>query len=181
MRHGRPVSQITWIFVVLLASKQPSDILPIGAISEIRFRDYAVGDPPRIIAWYKADRDGFEAFMGQSVPDELACTLAMNTLLQAAQQGWALFAMVDQGEETIGFTGLTNISPDRAFGQPHLYIAPPARRYSVRVAKAAERHVAALGVKHFMASVEYGNRRGLALIKRLGYQEVPRKSFLKEL
>jgi hypothetical protein len=167
--------------VVLLASKQPSDILPIGAISEIRFRDYAVGDPPRIIAWYKADREGFESFMGQAIPDELACTLTMNSLFHAVQQGLALFAMVDHGEETIGFTGLTNVSPDRTFGQPHLYIAPPARRYSVRVAKAAERHVANLGVKHFMASVERDNRRGLALMKRLGFQEVQRKAFLKEI
>ena len=148
---------------------------------DIQFRSFAVSDPARIVQWYQDDRAGFESFMGQEVPDELACTMAMNALLQAAQQGWALFAMVDQGEETIGFTGLTNLTPNRDFGQPHLYIHPTARRYSIRVAKAAERHVAALGVKHFMASCEFDNKRGLALLKRLRYQEVKRKAFLKEV
>ncbi len=167
--------------MVPLVSKQPSDILPRRDESDIQFRGYAVGDPPRILTWYRTDRTGFESFMGQSIPDELACTLAMNSLLQAADQGWAVFAMVDRGDETIGFTGVTNVTPNRDFGQPHLYIAPDSRRYSLQVAHAAERQAARLGIKHFMASVERDNRRGLAIIKRLGFHEVPRRAFLKEI
>ena len=167
--------------MVPLASKQPSDILPRRDDSDIQFRGYAVGDPPRILTWYQTDRTGFESFMGQSIPDELACTLAMNSLLQAASEGLAVFAMVDRGDETIGFTGVTNMTPNREFGQPHLYIVPTSRRYSLQVAQEAERQASRLGIKHFMASVERDNRRGLAIIKRLGFHEVPRRAFLKEI
>lgn len=119
--------------------------------------------------------------MGKSIPDELACTLTMNTLLQDAQQGRALFAMVDHKEKTIGFTGLTNMTPNGEFGQPHIYIEPDSRRYSLKAARAAEKYCAQIGVKHFMISVDFDNKRGLALAKTLGFNEVQRKAFLKEL
>jgi GNAT superfamily N-acetyltransferase len=147
----------------------------------INFRPYEVGDPPRVLRWYKADRKGFESFMGMDLPDELSCTLSMNTLLGAASEGYAVFLMITYDDDTIGFAGLTNITPDRRCGQPHIYIAPDHRRHSIRVAKAAEQFAADHGVKQVMITIENDNRRGLALAKRLRYYEVPRKTFLKEL
>jgi hypothetical protein len=150
-------------------------------MSEISLRDYAADDPPRVLKWYQKDRSGFESFMGASLPDELACTLAMNTLLQAASNGLAIFRMVACDDDTIGFTGVTNITPDLRFGQPHLYIAPPFRRHSVRAARRSEDEARKVGLKHFMISVEDDNRRGLAMAKHLRYQKVPRVTFTKEL
>jgi RimJ/RimL family protein N-acetyltransferase len=152
-----------------------------GHAAELRLRHYATGDPPRVLRWYEADRKGFEAFMGTTLPDGVALTIAMTALLQAASNQQALFQMIDSGSETIGFTGLTNMTPDRSFGQPHLYIAPPYRRQSLAAAQFAERHAQELGVKHFLISVDTDNPRGLALAKRLHYVEVPRRTFLKEL
>ena len=89
--------------------------------------------------------------------------------------------MVTHGDNTIGFCGLTNVTPDRAYGQPHIYIEPDSRRFSIRVGKEAEVLAQRLGVKYFMSSIESQNKRGLALMKALGYNEVPRRTFLKEL
>tara|TARA_R100000306_G_scaffold60891_1_gene62159 strand:+ start:25 stop:501 length:477 start_codon:yes stop_codon:yes gene_type:complete len=152
-----------------------------GDAPEIQLRHYAVGDPPRILRWYESDRKGFESFMGVPLADGVALTLAMNALLQASTNQQALFQMIDYGTETIGFTGLTNITPDRSFGQPHLYIAPPYRRHSLAAAKASESCAKHLGLKHFLISVETTNPRGLAIAKRLRYVEVPRRTFTKEL
>jgi RimJ/RimL family protein N-acetyltransferase len=150
-------------------------------MSAIRFRPYTVGDPERVLEWHKQDQDGFESFLGISVPDSLACTMAISSLLQAVENGLAVFVMITHGEETIGFAGLTNITPDRTCGQPHIYIAPSYRRYSIAAARAAEQYAANHGVRQVMISVEDDNRRGLALAKRLHYHEVPRRTFLKEL
>jgi hypothetical protein len=150
-------------------------------MSEISLRDYAADDPPRVLKWYQKDRSGFESFMGASLPDELACTLAMNTLLQAASNGLAIFRMVACDDDTIGFTGVTTITPDLSFGQPHLYIAPPFRKHSVRAARCAEDEARKMGLKYFQISVEDDNRRGLAMAKHLRYQKVPRVAFTKEL
>lgn len=150
-------------------------------MSEISLRDYTVGDPPRVLEWYQKDRAGFESFMGASLPDELACTLAMNTLLQAVSSKRAIFLMVMCDDDTIGFTGVTNITPDLSFGQPHLYIAPPFRKHSVRAARRAEDEARKMGLKHFMISVEDDNRRGLAMAKHLRYHRIPRVAFTKEL
>jgi hypothetical protein len=150
-------------------------------MSDILLRSYGVGDPPRIVKWYAKDRKGFESFMGQVVPDELACTMAITSLLNAVNNNVALFYMIDHGDQTIGFTGLTNITPSRDFGQPHIYIEPDSRRYSLQAARAAENHAVQIGIKHFMISVDYDNQRGLALVKKLGFNEVQRKAFLKEL
>ena len=150
-------------------------------MSDILLRSYDVGDPPRIIKWYGRDREGFESFMGQVIPDELACTMAITSLLNAVNNNVALFYMIDHGDQTIGFTGLTNITPSRDFGQPHIYIEPDSRRYSLQAARAAENHAVQIGIKHFMISVDYDNQRGLALVKKLGFNEVQRKAFLKEL
>jgi|TARA_R100001086_G_scaffold239694_1_gene165302 DUF1365 family protein len=152
-----------------------------GAGPTIRLRDYAIGDPPRVLRWYEADRDGFESFMGVTLPDGMAMTLAMNALLQAASNQQAVFQMIEHGTDTIGFTGLTNITPDRSFGQPHLYIVPCHRRYSVAAAQESERCAKAFGMKHFLISVETTNPRGLAIAKHLRYIEVPRRTFTKEL
>ena len=147
----------------------------------LSFRPFDVSDPARIVSWYKDDRSGFELFMGREIPDNLALTLQLNTLLDAAKLGWALFYMVTHGDDTIGFCGLTNVTPDRAYGQPHIYIEPDSRRFSIRVGKEAEVLAQRLGVKYFMSSIESQNKRGLALMKALGYNEVPRQTFLKEL
>jgi RimJ/RimL family protein N-acetyltransferase len=150
-------------------------------MSDIMFRAFDVGDPPRILQWYQKDRTGMESIMGQEIPDELACTLLINSLLQAASQGMALFYLIDVDSETIGFAGLTHMTPSKDFGQPHIYIEPTSRRFSVRAARAAESYASQIGIKNFMASIETHNKRGLALMKHLGYSEIPRKSFLKEL
>jgi hypothetical protein len=150
-------------------------------MSEIILRPYGIGDPPRIIQWYEQDRSGFESFMGTDVPDALSCTMAITSLLNAVTNNIALFCMIDHGDQTIGFTGLTNITPSRDFGQPHIYIEPDSRRHSIKAAKAAEKHAVSIGVKHFMISVENSNKRGLALAKYMGFNEVHRKAFLKEL
>ena len=119
--------------------------------------------------------------MGASLPDELACTLALNTLLQAVSSKLAIFLMVMCDDDTIGFTGVTNITPDLSFGQPHLYIAPPFRKHSVRAARRAEDEARKMGLKHFMISVEDDNVRGLAMAKHLHYSRVTRVAFTKEL
>ena len=147
----------------------------------LSFRPFDVSDPARIVSWYKEDRSGFELFMGREIPDNLALTLQLNTLLDAAKRGWALFYMVTHGDETIGFCGLTNVTPDRFYGQPHIYVEPGSRRFSIRVSKQAELLAKQYGVRCFLSSIESQNKRGLALMKALGYNEVPRRTFLKEL
>lgn len=89
--------------------------------------------------------------------------------------------MVVCDDDTIGFTGITNITPDLSFGQPHLYIAPPFRRHSVRAARRSEDEARKMGLKYFMISVEDDNRRGLAMAKHLLYHRIPRVAFTKEL
>jgi len=89
--------------------------------------------------------------------------------------------MVACDDDTIGFTGVTNITPDLRFGQPHLYIDPPFRRHSVRAAIRSEDEARKMGLKYFQISVEDDNRRGLAMAKHLRYQKVPRVAFTKEL
>tara|TARA_R110002020_G_C15917270_1_gene742501 strand:- start:67 stop:525 length:459 start_codon:yes stop_codon:yes gene_type:complete len=150
-------------------------------MSDIKFRSFNANDSDRILKWYKDDKDGFESIMGQAIPDSLACTMLVSGLLHATSQGMALFSLIDHGEKTIGFAGVTNITPSKDFGQPHIYIEPPSRRYSVMAAKSAEKYAKSLGIKNFFASVEKSNKRGLSLIKLLGYSESPRKLFLREL
>jgi RimJ/RimL family protein N-acetyltransferase len=150
-------------------------------MAEISFRPFADEDPSRVVKWYQEDREGFSAFMGKDIPDEFACTLAMNTILQGDVEGRGVFRMADCGDETVGFVGLSNVTPDRKYGQPHLYVAKKQRRHSFRVGRAAEKLAKELGLRHFMITVEYDNRRGLSFAKRMGYEEIRRKSFMKEL
>jgi len=152
-----------------------------GHAADIRLRNYTIGDPPRVMGWYDADRNGFELFMGMPIPDSVALSMSMNLLLQDARNQQSVFQMIDRGSETIGFTALTNITPDRTFGQPHLYIAPSYRRYSIASAHASERYAKTLGLKNFIITVETTNPRGMAIAKRLHYIEVPRRTFTKEL
>ena len=150
-------------------------------MAEISFRLFNADDPARVVQWYQGDREGFSAFMGKDIPDELTCTLAMNTLLQGNAEGRGFFRMADCGDDTIGFVGLSNITPDGKYGQPHLYVAKDQRRYSFQVGRAAEKMAKGMGLEHFMITVEYDNRRGLSFAKRMGYEEIRRKCFMKEL
>jgi hypothetical protein len=150
-------------------------------MSQITLRAYGIGDPARIVEWYEQDRTGFESFMGTDIPNALSCTMAITSLLNAVNNNIALFYMIDHGDKTIGFTGLTNVTPNGDFGQPHIYIEKGSRRHSIKAARASEKHAVSIGVKHFMISVENSNKRGLALAKYMGFNEVHRKAFLKEL
>jgi len=150
-------------------------------MAEISFRPFDAEDPSRVVAWYRGDREGFSSFMGTDIPDEFTCTLSLNTILQGNAEGRGVFRMADRGDDTIGFVGLSNVTPDRKYGQPHLYVAKDHRRYSFRVGRAAEELAKELGLRYFMITVEYDNHRAISFAKRMGYEEIQRTSFMKEL
>ena len=122
-----------------------------------------------------------ERLTGLDLPSDLAFTLAFNTVLQAQQQGSAIVQMIDQEETPIGLATITDISPDRRVGRPHLYIAPSQRRYSLAAARAGEQFARRVGIRRLMTSINAENQRALSVARRLGYAARPQIMLMKEL
>lgn len=147
---------------------------------QIALRHFGVDDPKSLTRWYQEDRDGIESFMGVTIPDELASTMAFNILLEKQQRGMAIFRMVYRVEEPIGFTAVTDISVDDRSGRPHWYVAKDQRRYSMSVARESEREAIRMGFRGFLASIPPTNTTALKVAKRLGYTEIDRVILVKE-
>lgn len=150
-------------------------------MDEIDLRPFGPNDPAALVGWYKNDKDGFERVFGIELPNELAYTLALNMILQDTQSGRAVFRMIERKSEPIGYAIMTDINRERRAGRPHIYIAPAHRRYSIAATRAAEAEAKRLGFTSLIATVRYGNRRALALLRRCHYQTVPQMLLQKEL
>jgi hypothetical protein len=149
-------------------------------MADITLRPFGMDDPTSLTRWYQEDRDGIESFMGVTIPDDLASTMAFNLLLEKQHRGTAIFRMVYRDDHPIGFAAVTDISIDDRSGRPHWYVAKDQRRYSLSVARASEREAIRLGFRGFLASIPPTNTTALKVAKRLGYTEIDRVLLVKE-
>ena len=148
---------------------------------DITLRQFKADDSPMIIDWFQGDREGFEQLMGVVLPDDLTCTMAVTSLLNAQEEGHAIVRMVDRGDDTIGAAILTEFAPDQGTARPHLYVIPSERKHSIKVARASESFAKSLGISSLLTTISHNNKRALALVRRLGDGVVPQALLVKEL
>jgi RimJ/RimL family protein N-acetyltransferase len=150
-------------------------------VSDLAVRPFAPDDSSHLLEWYRDDREGLEALMGEALPDVSDCAAGFQALLGQVNEGLAMLAVVTHREAPIGLAALTGVAPDRSSGSPHLYIVPNHRRYSVAAAKKAEGYARSAGVRAFVTTINQENTRAMSLAKRMGYELMPRITLKKEL
>tara|TARA_R100000306_G_C4350867_1_gene130076 strand:- start:278 stop:760 length:483 start_codon:yes stop_codon:yes gene_type:complete len=142
---------------------------------EFTLRPFGEKDGAHLLHWYKTDAAGLQALFGPQtvLTEDYECIAAFNNLFEAVRRGHALFWMVDQGTDPLGFFTLTHIPPDRSTAMAHIYIEAAKRKHSIKAAQAIDdtlsAAMASAGMSRVFASVT-GGEGALHLAKRIGFK-----------
>jgi len=138
------------------------------------------GDRERFSEWYNADREGMEQFFGIELPTEQDYIRQFTRIFGLMRQYTARMLMAELKGDVIGFVLVTDIPPSLKFGRVHIYLAPPKRRYAVRVGKAGMEEVEHMGIQTVFQNVLADNSGAIKLGKKLGFIPSPIMTMIKE-
>ena len=138
------------------------------------------GDRERFSEWYNADREGMEQFFGTELPTEQDYIRQFTRIFGLMRQYTARMLMAELKGDVLGFVLVPDIPPSLKFGRVHIYLAPPKRRYAVRVGKAGMEEVEHMGIQTVFQNVLADNSGAIKLGKKLGFNPSPIMTMIKE-